>query len=227
MKINQSRVQAKKSSERHWQVSYIDLLTAMLAAFTLLLALSVPDQAKLDNFASSVQSEKKAQQNLSTLAKALKENIDSNPSLRNDVKVVKTDQGVELRFGTKLLFPVGKAKMQATAYQSIDTIGQILKSFVEARSAYIAVEGHTDNTPFRSNKEFLSNWELSTARAGEVVHFLQDTVGIAGKRLSATGYADARPVNKALDPETKDFTEEAKAENRRVVIRIYYYREPD
>ena len=214
----------KKQEEQHWQVSYIDLLTAMLASFTLLLSLSVPDQSKLDSLASSVSEAAKQQANLGTLSKELMSTIEKNASLKGQVNVVMTDAGIELRFGSNLLFPAGKAALRAEGYDAIFSIGKILGYFVKARNAFIAVEGHTDDTPLRTTAEFRSNWELSSTRATEVVHYLQDTVLIEGKRLSSTGYADARPQNKEKDP-SGQFTEKARNDNRRVVIRIYYHHE--
>jgi len=214
-----------KIQEQHWQVSYIDLLTAMLASFTLLLALSVPDQSKLDSLASSVSDAARQRQNLGTLARDLSSTLEKNPSLKGLVNVVMTDAGIELRFGSSLLFSPGSATLRAEGYEAIFSIGKILGYFVKARNAYIAVEGHTDDTPLRSAVDFKSNWELSSARATEVVHYLQDTVQIEGKRLSSTGFADARPQNKELDPATGQFTDKARNDNRRVVIRIYYHRD--
>ncbi|MDE3059196.1 MAG: OmpA family protein [Bacteroidota bacterium] len=219
------RYMAHKAQEKTWQVSYIDLLTAMLAAFTLLLALSVPDQSKLDSLASSVSDAAKRQQNLGTLSKDLQQVIQNNKALQGQVSVVMTDQGIELRFGSNLLFPPGQAKLSQQGYDAIYSVGRILGYFVKARDAYIAVEGHTDDTPVKANSEFKSNWELSASRALEVLHYLQDTVQIESKRLSATGYGDARPQNKQRDPVTGQFTELARNDNRRVVIRIYYYRQ--
>ena len=217
------RQDRKKTEEQHWQVSYIDLLTAMLASFTLLLSLSIPDQSKLDSLASSVTEAAKQQANLGTLSKELLSTIDKNASLKGQVNVVMTDAGIELRFGSNLLFPPGKASLRPEGYDAIFSIGKILGYFVKARNAFISVEGHTDDTPLRSTAEFRSNWELSSARATEVVHYLQDTVLIEGKRLSSTGFADARPQNKEKDPITGQFTEKARNDNRRVVIRIYYH----
>ena len=62
---------SEETEEQHWQVSYIDLLTAMLASFTLLLSLSVPDQSKLDSLASSVTEAAKQQANLGTLSRGI------------------------------------------------------------------------------------------------------------------------------------------------------------
>jgi chemotaxis protein MotB len=212
----------RRGEEGHWQVSYIDLLTAMLAAFTLLLAMSKPDQAKFDSFASA-SSAKNIQQNLSTVAKELIETINKDSTLRNQVKVVLTDDGVEVRFATGLLFALGKAKMQPDGYEAVKRLAPVLLKFVEARKAYISVEGHTDDQPINGGKEFRSNWELSSSRALDVVHYLQDSIGFVPHRLSGIGYADSRPQDTDRDSLTGKFTDFARAQNRRVVLRIYYF----
>lgn len=215
----------KRGEEEHWQVSYIDLLTAMIAAFVLLLSMSKPDQAKLDVFAAAADVKQKNQENLSTLAQQLQESIKADTSLTNQVTVVLSDNGIELRFLSSLLFPIGKARLAPDGYDAILKMMPKLQAFVIARKAYLSIEGHTDDQPIIGGKEFKSNWELSVARANEVVHLLQDSGKIEVARLSAVGFADARPANKEHDPETGAFTPEARAQNRRVVIRIYYYTE--
>ena len=220
----------EEEGEKHWQVSYIDLLTALLATFVLLLALSVPDQGKLDNFVSSMAQNKK-QQSLKSLSNELANVISSTPQLKGQIRVVMTENGIELRFGSSLLFSPGEATLKPQGYEAIYRIGQILSYFVKARDAYLAIEGHTDDTNLRSKEKFLSNWELSSVRATEVLHYLQDTVMIDGYRLSTTGFSSSRPSNKKVDSlktvdsdEARIALEEARNDNRRVVVRIYYYK---
>ncbi|MFC1594414.1 flagellar motor protein MotB, partial [Candidatus Omnitrophota bacterium] len=76
----------------------------------------------------------------------------------------------------------------------------------------IAVEGHTDNVPIRYSG-WLSNWELSSARALSVLHFLIDEGGINPERLSANGYGEFHPV-------VSNDTPEGQQQNRRVEIVI-------
>ena len=80
--------------------------------------------------------------------------IEKNSSLKGQVNVVMTDAGIELRFGSNLLFPAGKAALRPEGYDAIFSIGKILGYFVKARNAFISVEGHTDDTPLRSTVEF-------------------------------------------------------------------------
>src|SRR5262249_10263236 len=79
-------------------------------------------------------------------------------------------------------------------------------------SNQVRVEGHTDNVPIHT-AAFASNWELSTARATEVVQFLVERCGIPATRLSAAGFGEYRPRM------TND-TEEGRAKNRRVDLII-------
>jgi chemotaxis protein MotB len=72
------------------------------------------------------------------------------------------------------------------------------------------VEGHTDDVPIE-NKRFPSNWELSVARAVNVVKYFISKGNISPERLSAAGYGDSKP----LYPNVSDHNREL---NRRVGI---------
>ncbi|MBW2599847.1 MAG: OmpA family protein [Deltaproteobacteria bacterium] len=72
------------------------------------------------------------------------------------------------------------------------------------------IEGHTDDIPI-SSRIFSSNWELSTARAVNVVKYFISEGGILPERLSAAGYADSKP----LFPNVSDHNREL---NRRVEV---------
>jgi chemotaxis protein MotB len=60
-------------------------------------------------------------------------------------------------------------------------------------------------------KRFPTNWELSAARATNVVRFLQDQAKLDPRRLSASGYSEFRPRG------TND-TEAGRRQNRRIEI---------
>ncbi|MDD2558310.1 MAG: OmpA family protein, partial [Desulfuromonas sp.] len=77
----------------------------------------------------------------------------------------------------------------------------------------ICVEGHTDNLPIKQSMQeiFPSNWELAAARAANVVHFLQDEIGIDGKNLEIRAMGHYQPV-------ANNNTAEGRAQNRRIEI---------
>jgi chemotaxis protein MotB len=92
-------------------------------------------------------------------------------------------------------------------------VGEVLASLPNKN---IQVEGHTDNNPIygRLQRQYPTNWELSTARATTVLRFLIEQTGMNPKDFSATGYADTRPA-------VPNDTEEGQAQNRRVEIVLY------
>jgi chemotaxis protein MotB len=76
----------------------------------------------------------------------------------------------------------------------------------------VGIEGHTDNVPIKVSG-WKSNWELSSARAMSVLHYLVDRKGIAGNRVAAIGYGEFRSV-------ASNDSKEGRRQNRRVEIVI-------
>ena len=76
----------------------------------------------------------------------------------------------------------------------------------------IRVEGHTDDVPIH-NAHYDSNWELSTARATEVVLMMVRRCGFEPDHLSVAGYAQYRPVE-------SNSTDDGRRKNRRVDLVI-------
>ncbi|MGY1808930.1 flagellar motor protein MotB [Blastococcus sp. SYSU D00669] len=63
----------------------------------------------------------------------------------------------------------------------------------------LRVEGHTNSVPVTPGGPYPSNWELSTDRATAVVRHLISR-GLPANEVSATGYADTRPLVPDADP---------------------------
>jgi len=123
------------------------------------------------------------------------------------VRVTEGAFGITVDINASLLFLPGDARLDIGAVRALAAIGEIL-----AVTAFpITVEGHTDNLPI-SSPQFPSNWELSGARASSVVRLFIET-GVAPARLTATGYADQRPM-------ADNATPEGRQQNRRVAITI-------
>ena len=129
------------------------------------------------------------------------------------VRVTEGLLGVTIEINASLLFSPGEAKLDLSAAKALSTVAQVLSP----TDFPILVEGHSDNLPI-STPMFPSNWELSSARASSVVRLFIDN-GVAAKRLTATGYADQRPVEDNATPE-------GRGRNRRVAITIES-RQPD
>ena len=81
------------------------------------------------------------------------------------------DRGLVLTVQNKVLFDSGKNELKNSSKAALAKISVILKEKVGTNQ--VNVEGHTDNVPIRASN-WKSNWELSTARATEVIHFFID-----------------------------------------------------
>ena len=86
-------------------------------------------------------------------------------------------------------FNSGSAQIKPQAIGAIHRVA----GFLMARDCWLRIEGHTDNVPIHT-VSFASNWELSTARATELVKLLIEHEGFAPERLSAAGYGEFHPV---------------------------------
>ncbi|MBO3143387.1 OmpA/MotB family protein [Dermatophilus congolensis] len=127
--------------------------------------------------------------------------------LANAAKFEINERGLVVNIVTdKVLFDTGKADLRPAGKKVIDTVAPILKGIPN----YIAIEGHTDNVPL--NTASRSNWELSTDRAAAVLRTLV-TDGIPASKVSASGYADQRPIASNKD-------DAGRAMNRRVAVVI-------
>jgi chemotaxis protein MotB len=109
-----------------------------------------------------------------------------------------------------VLFPSGQATLTPEGEPVIDRIGAVLAAVPDSR---ILVEGHTDNVPIGPalQARFPSNWELSTARATEVVRRLIQQANVAPARLRVAGRSDTEPV-------ASNDTEDGRRRNRRIEI---------
>jgi chemotaxis protein MotB len=105
-------------------------------------------------------------------------------------------------------FDSGSTQLKPSALPTLDHIASILA----ARKCRVRIEGHTDNIPIH-NVHVASNWELSTARATELVRFLIQRYDFAPDHLSAAGYAEFHPISTNLTPQ-------GRAQNRRVDVVI-------
>ena len=121
-----------------------------------------------------------------------------------DLALVK--EGLVMRLSEKALFDSGVAAISPGAYPLLEKIGAIIaKTFY-----FIRIEGHTDNVPIHT-PVYPSNWELSTARAVNVLRYFIKTHKIDPQRLAAVGFGEYQPL-------ASNITAANRAKNRRVEI---------
>lgn len=125
--------------------------------------------------------------------------------LSGEVQVSSDERGAIITISDVVLFPAGQARMTLLGKKKLKQVFDLLKQF----DYHVKIEGHTDNSPIRTEK-FPSNWELSAARASEVVRMLIAD-GYPPKKLSVEGFAEFRPKASNNSPENR-------AINRRIEI---------
>jgi chemotaxis protein MotB len=103
-------------------------------------------------------------------------------------------------------FDSGSAAVKKDSIELLTMVAESLNSFNNP----FRVEGHTDNIPISSG-QFKSNWELSTTRATNIVHYLIERHDFEPNLISAAGYGEYRPV-------ADNASSEGRAKNRRVDI---------
>jgi chemotaxis protein MotB len=124
----------------------------------------------------------------------------------NDMSVAYSHKGLVMRLSDRALFDVGVAKISHQAMPLLKKVGDII-----SRTRFdVRIEGHTDDLPIKT-AQFPSNWELSTARAVNVLRYFIEISGISTRRLSAVGCSKFQPM-------VPNNSEEHRTKNRRVEI---------
>lgn len=218
-----------------WQGTYGDMITLMLCFFVMLYNPTEIDAVQMAALTASLQGDPTAGgQSLSAGRLAdLGNTVNSLPALDKgkslglavkravslfapDVKssritLTSDERGLIITLASDAFFKQGSADLDIDATRdTMLRLAQFLSSD-ELKGRRFRIEGHTDNTPV-TGTEFPSNWELSTARAVNVLHYLAD-FGVDESQFSVAGYADTRP-------KFSDDTAEGRAYNRRVDIII-------
>lgn len=218
-----------------WLNSYGDMITLMLCFFVMLYNPTEVDAVQLAALTASLQGDPTAGgQSLSAGRMAdLGNNINSLPAMEKgkslglavkraislfapDVKTNKItlssdERGLVITLASDSFFAPGSAELNIDeTRETILRLAQFLSSD-DLSDRRFRIEGHTDNTAV-SGQEFRSNWELSTARATNVLHYLSD-FGVNENQFSVAGYSDTRP-------KVTNDTAEGRAYNRRVDIII-------
>lgn len=222
-----------------WMDTYGDMITLMLCFFVMLYNPSEVDVTQLATITQSLQmtETENTSGGLSLSAGRLSDlgnNINSLPSLEkgkslglakkkavslfapdvksNRITITSDERGLIITLLSDNFFEQGSAELNIN--ETRDTLLRLADFFksAEMKNQRFRIEGHTDNAPVAENSKYLSNWELSSERAINVLHYLAD-YGVDENQFSVAGYADTRP-------KFSNDTPESRAYNRRVDIII-------
>jgi len=153
-------------------------------------------------------------QGMTTLEQRMREKSRAAEELAARLEgIVGKDQGevlsengqLTLRLMDRVLFRSGEAELTPRGMAVMDSVAQALATVPDQQ---VWVQGHTDDVPVsRIRRLFVSNWELSAARALTVVHYLQVDGKVDPRRLAAVAFGEHRPASRR-----------SKAKNRRIEI---------
>lgn len=134
-------------------------------------------------------------------------------SFREEIGLRKSDEGLVLIFGARLLFDPGRAELKPGARPLVARLAQIINQVQRP----VSVEGHTDPSSFKAGAPYSNNWDLSLARALAVRTALVEGHGADPSRMRVAALADARPV-------ADNSTQAGRALNRRIEILFEWQR---
>lgn len=160
--------------------------------------------------AQALKDKENAIQELERVKGELKNSLEGELS-SGDLRIERRGQELVVDVADQVLFAVGDAEISERGQDVLKRVAQALAKRTEH---VVQVRGHTDNAAITSpetRERFPTNWELSTARATNVVRFLQDSGQIAGQRLMAAGFAQYQPVS-------NNTSEAGRRKNRRIEI---------
>ena len=211
-----------------WQIVFTSFILILLSFFILLSSFATMEPAKVMQFTRSfaqavnvltgglhlqrgrtvmkpapeMVDKKKARADMFDAVGAYAKALD----LQKEVELTSNAKGVVMTLSDKALFRLGDARITDEALGVLNKIGAII-----SQTGYdVCIEGHTDNLPIATAR-FPSNWELSTARAVNVLRYFVERLKIPSHRLSAAGFGE-------FQPKVPNDTEANRAANRRVEI---------
>jgi len=142
------------------------------------------------------------------LSKSLQDEIS-----KGNITIQQVRDQLTINMVDRVLFDSGQAQVKPAGVKVLKQVGDVLNKISDKQ---IRIEGHTDNVPISTKLQdkFKTNWELSTARATNVVRYLIDQGGVARQHMSAVGYAETRPI-------ASNDTDQGRSSNRRIEIVLH------
>ncbi|MCK4371552.1 MAG: flagellar motor protein MotB [candidate division Zixibacteria bacterium] len=209
-----------------WLLTYADMITLLLALFIVMYSMSRVDAKRFGKMAEALNGILKGGHSmlknhgeeqfktghgvlklgdLRMIQRQVEEQFKTKER-GEEVLTEVTERGLVVHIVESALFDVASADLQPRAMELLDLIYEEIKDTPN----HIRVEGHTDDLQINTAR-FPSNWELSGARATEVVRYFIDEHDMPPGRISALGYGEYRPIRPNNSIENR-------ATNRRVDI---------
>lgn len=234
MRRRKGRHEEHENLER-WLLTYADMITLLMAFFIMMYSMSVLNMSKFRQAAISIRSgfggvikgQGQSAMGTSGMLGARSHSLDGDTAgvswrivqplvsyieeeaNKGKVKIGEDNRGIIITLSSDdLMFKSGSSEVNPAAFPVLDRISETLKK----TENLVQIEGHTCDLPPNSSR-YASNWELSTARATNVLRYLVEVRHLEAERFAAAGYGSVRPVCKNKDNVSR-------SRNRRVEIVI-------
>jgi len=186
----------KEEPKQEWLLTYADMMTLLFAFFVMMYSMSSPDPVKMSQIQDAMQKEAGKEGTIQSQNEIKQEfeEIVEKLDIENVANVIEDPRGVALEMDGDICFSSGSTNIKPTLKAVLNTAAEkILSNTKDYRM--VIIEGHTDNAPIpeQLKKIYPTNWELSAARASNVVNYLIKKSVNSG-RLQASGYADRWPA---------------------------------
>jgi chemotaxis protein MotB len=190
-----------------WLITYSDMVTLLLAFFLLMYSFSVMSQDRKEVLVEALRGKEKVEEaktraELEEAARRIAQQLEKAAAF-----VESTETEVTVGLSSAVTFGSGDAVLSSAGEEALAKAARILAGLPNV----VRIEGHTDDIPVRGGR-FLSNWQLSAARAQAVVRvFMRE--GLDPRRILVVGYAD-------VVPRQGNDTPDGRAANRRIEIKL-------
>ncbi len=232
-----SRLSRRQDNDRPaapaWTVTFADMMGLLLSFFVLIVSFSSVERNKITAAVGSVQGAFGiAPQNQAIRQQQVGVNPTQLPQrvprvvervareFRNRLQVLGVDEGVAIKYSgdggleinlpNKVLFDFGRAELKPEAYEILN---QLASSLSSVPGIFVEIRGHTDNVPVGTNSAFSDNYDLSYQRAKNVMLQMTAPGGLQQGECEVIACGSSQPLS-------DNGTEEGRAANRRVQIRV-------
>ena len=216
----------RRAKATAWALTFADLTTLLLTFFILLLVILNDAEEHIDRIVNQL---------LDETYEELSKNV-----ISSQVSVSRVTKGIKITMRGKL-FKSMSADVDPKVHPLLVQIGAIIRTskvigvfddpdyehlfdVIDKRNTFLNVEvrceGHTDDLDLPDAAEYLSNWELSSARSLNFVRLLSTYAEMPQRLFSAMGYGEFRPIIDVKHLESNRQINDARAQNRRVEIYI-------
>ncbi len=195
-----------QNSKPLWLLTFIDLISLLLAFFIMMFSMSTIKMSTWDVFKGSLDNEKKLDAssiessknstpldhrstryglNLGYLRSILEQSLKKESALE-DVVFTYDSNNLIISLPTMLIFKKGEVHLSNSGRKALFLIAETLSNFDND----ISLVGHSDPTPMAAGAKYKNNWTLSLSRAYSVAHALKS----AGyrKNLKILSFADTK-----------------------------------